>query len=171
MEPLVHSVLNARSHLVIWAAQSHGPGLALFGPNRGPQRARCRWNERQPSAIPNIGSVSPNQLVVVQLLRVQRPPPPWTVPMRTRCCWDCCRGSWSVSSLSCAARFIFFMEGTGMTEASKQRRLLFNGVSASPRARLAWSEMVVSRRQLFWPKKLPRGRCPRKRFSVHVFRA
>ena len=103
-------------------------------PNRGPQRARCRWNERQPSAIPNIGSVSPNQLVVVQLLRVQRPPPPWTVPMRTRCC---CHGSWSVSSLSCAARFIFFMEGTGMTEASKQRGLLLNGVSATPRARVA----------------------------------
>ena len=145
-----------------------GRDLRCSVPNRGPQRARCRWNERQPSAIPNIGSVSPNQLVVAQLLRVQRPPLPWTVPMRTRCC---CHGSWSVSSLSCAARFIFFMEGTGMTEASKQRRLLFNGVSASPRARLAWSEMVVSRRQLFWPKKLPRGRCPRKRFSVHVFRA
>ena len=57
-----------------------------------------------------------SQLVVVQVLRVQRPPP-WTVPMRTRCC---CRGSWSVSSLSCAARFIFFMEGTGMSEASER---------------------------------------------------
>ena len=57
----------------------------------------------------------------------------------------------ALSSLSCAARFIFFMERTGMTEASKQRRLLFNGVSATPRAP-RWSEMVVSRRQTFGQK-------------------
>ena len=65
--------------------------------------------------------------------------------MHTRCC---CRGSWPVSSLSCAARFIFFMERTGMTEASKQRRLLLNGVSATPARVALVGDVVVSRGQL-----------------------
>jgi len=166
MEPLVHSVLNARSHLAIWAAHRISWGGRCSVPNRGPQRARCRWNERQPSAIPNIGSVSPNQLVVVQLVRVQRPPPPWTVPMRTRCCCRA-RGSWPVSSLSCAARFIFFMERTGMTEASKQRRLLLNGVSATPRARRVVGDVVVSRGQLL--AKVRARTVSAKTFSLHGF--
>ena len=54
----------------------------------------------------------------------------------------------ALSSLSCAARFIFFMERTGMTEASKQRRLLLNGVSATPARVALVGDVVVSRGQL-----------------------
>ena len=55
------------------------------------------------------------QLVVVQLLRVQR-----HVLCADAYALCCCRGGWSVSSLNCSARFIFFMEDTGMSETSER---------------------------------------------------
>ena len=67
------------------------------------------------------------QLVVVQLLRVQR-----HVLCADAYALCCCRGGWSVSSLNCSARFIFFMEDTGMSETSERAPTLLTEASRSP---------------------------------------
>ena len=85
-------------------------------------------------SAPNIGSVSPTQLVVVQLLRVQRH------RLRANAHALLLPRRLVVPSLSCAARFIFFMEGAEMSEARKQRR----------HSQRAW-------RDLFWGKDLREG--------------
>ena len=67
------------------------------------------------------------QLVVVQLLRVQR-----HVLCADAYALCCCRGGWSVSSLSCAARLIIFTEDTGMSETSERAPTLLTEASRSP---------------------------------------
>ena len=113
-----------------------GPGDALFGPKIIEHQNELgvvgvSTRHRLFGSKHRLSKPKRSQLVAVQLLRAQRH------LLRTNAHALLLPRQLVLSSLSCAARFTFFMEGTGMSEASKQRDAM-RGVSVHPGTSKLW---------------------------------
>ena len=116
MEPLVHGVLNACSNLVIWTVHEWRAGTCAL-------RSRLEHQDE----LDVVVGVSARHRLFGSKHRLSKPnsagcstaPPRPAAPPRHALLLP---RQLVLSPLSCAARFIFFMEGMGMSEASKRRR-------------------------------------------------